>query len=256
MTLVPPPETIAHDAAAILPTTAFTGLAGWDKLSQQEQATVQTEGQLLAQAMLMNGYSRLAIGAHLTNVQPILTPHNIFNKFCSKFRFSKRTANRYILGFKNAKATLPDSILKAAMARGVDIFGDSNEKPLGIYTAAAAKLPPPKEATTEQANTWLDQVDKVRREIKSTGSETVATGLTLLPVPSDPGTLLKECYRFISIRYKRLPNNVKSRQKFVNSLMGMLAAEFGATGPQTFSPVAIPEDFRAQRGRPALTATA
>lgn len=217
------------------------------KLSEDEKTAVVNETHLLAKALLDYGKSRLAVGEHLAKLQSLLEPHNLFGRFLKNFHFSKRTAYRYIAGFNNARAKLPEVVLKAAMARGVNIVGDTEMKPLGVYTDAVAKLPPPQSATEEQANTWLNQIEQVRKETRASGE----AGLFAVPVPQDPQTLLKECYRFVSLRYKRLPNNSRTRATWVRSLVGMLLADLGVSGEQTFAPHAAPEEFKAQRGRPS-----
>jgi hypothetical protein len=237
---------ISSDIQMLVPPDAFNTLAWWEKLQPAEQTTVMHEGRLLAQAMLDHGKSRLAIGEHLEKLQGVLEPRNLFGKFLKNYHFSKRTAYRYIAGFKNAKARLPETVLKAAMARGVNIVGETEARPLGIYTEAVAKLPPPQSANEVQANTYLTQLEQVRKETRSSGAN-----LFTVPVPQDPQTLLKECYRFVSLRYKRLPNNSKTRAQWVRNLVGMILADLGVSGEQTFAPHAAPEDFKAQRGRPA-----
>jgi hypothetical protein len=238
---------VSSDVQMLVSPDAFNTLAWWEKLKQEEQTVVVHEGRLLAQAMLDHGKSRLAIGEHLEKLQAVLEPHNLFGKFLKNYHFSKRTAYRYIAGFKNAKARLPETVLKAAMARGVDIIGDTETKPLGKYTDAVAKLPVPKEATEIQANTYLNQLEQVRKETASSAGQMFS-----VPVPQDPQTLLKECYRFVSLRYKRLPTGGKVRQRWVQSLVGMILADLGVSGQQTFVPQAAPESFQAQRGRPTL----
>ncbi len=238
---------IPSDVQALVPPEAFNTLSWWEKLNEGEQSAVLQEGRLLAQSMLNYGRSRLAIGEHLTKLQGVLEPHNLFGRFLKNFHFSKRTAYRYIAGYQNAKARLPEKVLNAAMARGVNIIGENDIKPLGIYTAAVAKLPPPKEATEIQANTWLDQIEQVRKDVGKT-----ETGMFTVAVPQDPQTLLKECYRFVSLRYKRLPTGSKVRAQWVRSLVGMILADLGVSGEQTFAPHAAPEEFRAQRGRPQI----
>lgn len=251
--MLPEVNTAAHDAAVIIPPSAVMTLKGWKELNQEEANTVLQKTQQLVQARIVGGLSRIAEGEALATVQPILTAHNIFGQYLRKFRCSQRTCNRRIAAFKNAKAKVSENIIKAAIARGLDIMGDTAEKPLGIYTAAAAKLPPPADATIEQANTWLDQLDKVRKEIRKADSSAEAADVMTFPItPGDPTVMLKECYRFFRARFQKLPNNAKTRAKFVNSLIGMELAELGVQHQQTVAPVAIPEDFRAQRGRPAL----
>jgi len=240
---------VSADINVLVPPDAFNTLAWWKKLNDEEQAAVQHEGQLLAQALLDYGKSRLAVGEHLSKLQGLLEPHNLFGRFLKNFHFSKRTAYRYISGYNNAKARLPETVLKAAMARGVNIVGDTDVKPLGIYTEAVAKLPPPTQANEVQANTWLDQIEQVRKETRAAAA---GGGMFTVPVPQDPQTLLKECYRFVSLRYKRLPNSSKIRANWVRSLVGMILADLGVSGEQTFVPHKAPEDFVAQRGRPQI----
>jgi len=235
----------SSEVTLLVPPEAFSTLAWWEKLNKEEQNVVVNEGRKLARAMLAHGQSRLAIGEHLSKLQSVLEPHNIFGRFLKNFHFSKRTAYRYIKGFQNAQAMLPAPILKAAMAKGVNIIGDTDFKPLGIYTDAVKKLPVPKDATEEQATTYLTQLENVRKELKPTGAAFV------MPEPQDPTTLLKECYRFVSLRYKRLPTNHKTRASWVRNLVGMILSELGVSGSQTYAPQAVPEEFKALRGRPS-----
>lgn len=220
------------------------GQGWWKKLNQDEQAVVVNESRELSTAMLAYGTSKLRIGEHLTKLQSVLEPHNLFGRYLKSFHLSKRTAYRYIAGFNNAKARLPESVLQAAMVRGVNLIGDSEVKPLGTYTSAVEKLPPPANATPVQVDTWLDQIEQVRKEERSSGA------LATMPVPTDSGVLLKECYRFVSLRYKRLPNNTRTRANWIKSLVGMILSDMGVQGQQSFAPQAVPEDYKAQRGRP------
>ena len=232
---------------ATIPEQAVKG-AWWDKLSVDEKNAVQAEGQQLAIAMLNFGRSRLAIGEHLSKLKDILEPHNVFGKFLRNFHFSKRTAYRYIRGFENAKARLPEAVLKTAMVRGMAIIGESDTKPLGIYTEAAKQLPPPSNPTDQQAEAYLDSIETLRKKTKGTVSKPSIVDATV--IPQDPDTLLKECYRFVSSRYKKLPSNHKTRTAFVTRLVGFMMNELGIGHAQNFQPMAIPEGFRAERGRP------
>lgn len=234
----------------LVPITTFTSLSWWNKLSEQEQLTVKTEGEQLATELLNHGRSRLAIGEHLSKLQAILEPHNLFGKFLKTYHFNSRTAYRYIRGYENASKMLPESVVKVAMVRGFNIFGESEEKPLGIFTEAAKQLPPPQNATEKQAEVWLDSVDKVRKQVRGQGVSP-STGLQeVMAVPQDPETLLKETYRFFENRYKKLPNNSKVRANWVRSLIGMALSTLGVSGQQSFTPIAVPEGYKAERGRP------
>lgn len=244
----------ATDARTLVPAAMFSSMNGWDKLNDAEKATVTSEGHALAQAMLIVGAGRLAIGEHLTNLQGTLEPHNLFGRFLKKFNFSKRTAYRAISGFKNAKAQLPEPILKAAMARGINLLGENDQKPLGVFTDAVRKLPPPSNPDAMQANTWLDQVEQVRKDSRQEASDAAGTDAFVMPEPTDPQTSMKECFRFVSGRFKHLPTTPRVRANWVRGLIGMLMTELGVANAGAIQPQAIPEDFRVQRGRPRAAA--
>lgn len=232
------------EVSGIVRADAFNSLSWYKKLNNDEQGAVLTEGQQLGQSLLQFGRSRLAVGEHLTKLSKILEPHKAFEKFLKHFHFSKRTAYRYIRGFENAKARLPETVLRAAMARGVQIVGESETRPLGVYTEAVAALPLPKGATEAQAITYLDRLEAVRKQTKSE-----ATGIPML-IMGDPSTLMKEALRFVTVRYKRLPPTKRTREAWAKQLIGMLLAEFGTREEQTFAPVPVPEMFQVHRGRP------
>lgn len=221
----------------------FSALSWWKKLSAEDHVAVVSESKMLAQSLLHFGQAKVAIGEHLERLQGILEPHNVFQKFLKQFQFSKRTAYRYIAGYKNAKAALPEVVLKAAMARGINIVGDTDAKPLGAYTEAVKTLPPPATLTDQQANAYLDALEKMRKETRTTA--------TVLELPvGDPNTLLKECLRFVSTRYKRLPVNKRTRENWATRFITMAMSEFGMTGSHTLSPLPVPADLQVHRGRP------
>jgi hypothetical protein len=219
----------------------FTTLPWWDKLTAHEQSNVIAEGQKLAQSMLTYGQARLQVGEHLAALQGILEPHNLFGKFLKTFRFSVRTAYRYIAGYKNASARLPQAVLTAAMARGVNIVGDSEEKPLGVYTKAAEALPPPTNPNPVQAETWLTQLEVVRKQNRETPTEMPA---------GDPEVLKREVVRFASLRFERLPQHKRTREAWAKQVVGLLMTKFGISTPQSFTPLPVPEEYQVHRGRP------
>lgn len=243
---------LAGDAASFITTATFTTLPWWEKLNAEEQTTVQAEGRLLAQSLLINGASRLAVGEHLTKLQGVLEPHNLFGRFLKNFHFSKRSAYRRITEFRNAKGALPEAILKAASVRGIAIAGETEAKPLGVYTEAVKRLPVPTSADPVQANTWLDQIEQVRKDVRAETTDAAgATGNAFaLPVPMDTNTAMKECFRMIENRFNRIPT--RQKQAFIKGLNGMILTLAGIGNPQTIAPQAIPEDFHVHRGRPTL----
>jgi hypothetical protein len=235
----------------VISTNTLTGLPWWSKISIQEQSAVMEETQLLAGSLLDVGKARLKVGEHLTKLQGILEPHNLFSRYLKTFHFSRKTAYRYIAGFKNAQATLPGPILVEAMKRNIDIIGYDEVKPLGKYTDAVKALPPPNSATSEQASTYLDALEDTRKKVKSTNGNNVTE---FAPV-SDPNALTKEMFRFCDIRLRRISHH-KQKQSVIHKLFGMLLASQGIANPLTIAPQAAPEDYKTQRGRPVLVASA
>lgn len=230
------------EVAGIVKADAFAQLPWWDKLNGTEKQEVLLTGQKLGQALLHYGQSKLSIGEYLSALKAILEPHNVFQKFLSQFHFSKSSAYRYIKGYENAKTLLPPVIMKAAMVRGVNLIGDSSEKPLGIYTAAAKTLSTDAVATEEQANDYLAKLEVARKSFK--------VEPFVMP-KADPNTLTKECLRFVATRYARLPNRKVTREAWVKQLVGLMLSEFGIQAAQTFQPLEVPAQFKApRRGRP------
>lgn len=247
-----PKMTVTKSQPVLVPETVYTSLNWWDRLDATEQKTVKTEGEHLAIALLNHGRSRLAIGEHLVNIRTVLEPKKLFVKFLKNFHFSVKTAYRYMNGFSNAKRELPETVLSAAMARGYNMIGESEQKPLGIYTNAVRQLPPPKDPTQSQANQWLDSVEQVRKKSKSSVTE---FSPEIVSVPQDPGTLLKECYRFVENRFKKLPENARERSRWMKDLIGYQLFMAGIDKSTAFLPKTPPADFKAERGRPRLVET-
>lgn len=214
-------------------------------LSTKAKQIVMTEGQALAQALLLEGRSKLAIGEHLTRIQAVLEPRRVFGRFLHGFNMSKRTAYRYIKGYSNAEKRLPEPILRAAMVRGMNLIGETDEKPLGIYTAAVKKLPMPEHATPKQAHEYLDKLEESRKIKPPEGETLPAEHIEMVDA-------VKVAFKTVSNIMKRLPVDTKgkNKMKFLQSVVGMCLTEVGVASQQTFEPQAVPDEFRIGRGRP------
>lgn len=227
---------------------AFETAGWWKKLSVDEQREVKDKGFALASEFMSLGTSRIKAGELLSELKGILTPHNAYQKFLKNyFHMTVRTADRWVLGYRNASKRLPEPVIRAAVARGFNLIGDSEDKPFGVYTAAIKKLPPPKQATEKNANEYLDQLDQVRKQVRE---KAAASGGMEILAPSDPDVLLKECFKYIMNRFGRLSTRGKARQTFLTSLVGMVINKAGVTH-QAFDAVAIPDEYLTGRGRPA-----
>lgn len=228
----------------------MTESSWWIQLSTKSKQVVMTEGQALAQAMLLEGRSKLAIGEHLTHIQAILEPRRVFGRFLNGFHLKKRTAYRYIAGFAHAEKLLPEPILKAAMIRGMNLIGETEEKPLGIYTDAVKRFPVPEKATPKQAAEYLDALEE-RRKAKAK----IVEGEAVENV--EMSDAVKIAFKTVSNLMKRLPEpKGKNKMKFLQAVVGMCLTEIGVASQQTFEPQAVPDEFRIGRGRPRLVAQA
>lgn len=247
----------ASEAGRFINKQAFQQFSFWGKLKEREKSEFYEEGKQLAAAMIAHGSSKLAIGAHLANIQKILTPYEAFGKFLKQFRFTEKTAYRYITGYNNASSRFSEPILRAAMARGMEIFGYTEETPLGRYTAAFKKLDatPPKNPDPATANRYLDELEKTRRQYVQHRTQLRLQGkvLTEEEVERDPRVMLQQAFRVAKNAIGHLPK--RKRRPFLDSLTGMLMTQIGIGSATSFSPEAIPDSFRQGRGRPQLMPT-
>lgn len=239
-------EKIVHTGVARL-----EQLAWFRRMDDDTKKAVEGETQQLSSAMLNAFRSKLAIGQHLAALQQLLEGN--FVKFLRNFNFNQATAYRYIAGYKNATAVLPKGIIDVAAAKGKNLLGDSEDRPLGIYTAAAKKLPPPRDPSPEDAAKWLDNVEIIRKQLKAQGKDKVEPAEER-GVEADPDLLGKEHYRVFRSRWRMLPRNSRSRMNWLEQQVGMMLTEAGISHKMSFEPVAIPDDFRQGRGRPRLVA--
>lgn len=238
---------VKADAAAILPVN-FSSEKFLAKLKPEEQSGVQEHSVKLARAMLINGASRAEMGLQLQALQGILEPHNVFGRFLKKyFRLSKRSAYRYIGEYENASKNLPEPIVKAAMARGLNLTTDSKSKPFGTYTDAVKALPP---SQNVEPNAWLDAIENKKKELRQQARDAEGTEDFVLPEPSDPAVEMRACVLFVERSFKKLPTNSRTRGKWLQQLTSYLLAIGGVANPMTIAPQAIPAEFRPQpRGR-------
>jgi hypothetical protein len=208
----------------------------WSALEPAEQRTVLIEAQALVEEMVKFGLARLAIGEHLANLQAILEPKRIFQKFLkSHFRQSKATAYRYIERYQYVKDRIPDLVLRTAIAHGYDIIDAQIE--------IMDKMPPPKTQDRAKIVKYLEKLEAASKE-----------GKAAEPLPEyDEETLLREAFNFVLTRLRRLPNNSRTRSRWFERLTGMVLSE-AALRVDEVAPVEVPEKFRVVRGRPRLTA--
>lgn len=236
---------LAKLEVALVPKSTYALLGGWQNLNTDEQNTVVRETEEMAEAVVREGFSKLEIGKHLSEVRKVLEPHGIFVDYLKEIpQINWRTAYRYMSTWENVQESLPEHALKFLLARGVNIVGYSKDEPLGAYTEPLAKLPPPKSQSSEVLNKWVDDLMDMTAKQKHKRKKLAMNGED----ESDPEILLKESVRFSVRNFRKLPRNHKSRTAWMQKLVGMLLNELGVANPMSFSPIAVPEDFRT--GRP------
>lgn len=220
----------------LVPKDFFQALPFWGELEREEQTTVKTETEHLAAAHAGQVTLRIEMGEHLTNLQGVLEPKRLFQKYLASLKFTPRTAYRYIGAYKAVKERVPDYALRLAAARGIDLVGYQESRPFGPYTEPIAQLPPPKDP--DKVGEWLDRLEEKKKALprKSSGRS-----------PS-PDASLKQAYRSVTAAFKRLPSG-KGRVAWSKRLLGLLMTEFGLPA-QTIEPEAVPEGFQAVVGRP------
>ena len=199
----------ASESLATTP-TVLSHLDWWKELTGVEQIEVQNAGVKLASALVNLGRSRLAIGEHLEKIQGILEPKNCFGKFLKLFHFTPRTAYRYIRGYQHARASLPQPIMEAAMAKGLNMIGESENKPLGKYSNVIQMVPMPQRATPAKAAAFVERLEQVRKEQSKKKRKPRATNGNLT---------LERCFEFVQARYSKLPDDIAVRRDWVNRLV-------------------------------------
>jgi len=200
---------------------------GWSKLEPNEQASVKTESTALREAQHLESQSKLAIGEHLTKLREILEPKRMFLSFLTEvFDMSRATAYRYMNLYSLAQQALTPPVLEMAIQRSTRITPEMLKANPAPVTTDRSKIAE-----------YLSSLKPIRVE-----------------VAKSPETLLKECVNFVSSRWDQLPQHQRTRQTFINSLVGMLLNRFGVASEKSFAPIAIPESFKGARGRPRKAA--
>lgn len=194
----------------------------WSKLEPHDQDRVRQETLKLEEARGLESKSKLGQGEHLSKLQSILLPKKMFLSYIKEvFGMSRATAYRYIELYAVAQSKLPSPVLDMAIQSGTR-----------INAQILKDNPPPKTEDRSKIQEYLSNLRPMRVE-----------------VAKSPDVLLKECVNFVSTRWGQLPSNHKARTAFVQSLVGMLLGKFGIANTQSFSPMAVPENFKSQRGR-------
>lgn len=240
--------TNAIEGEYIIPKEKLTALPWWAKVEAGDQKVVLTEAEALARQLYVNGQSRLAIGMHLEAIRTKLEPYGLFGRFLNYFNIKRTIAYRRMAEYKNSKAILPAPVLEAAMARNINILGEKEDQPLGVYTNAVKALPFPTNPTREQATVYLDQLEDVRKKM---GREHAAVAADV--TPADAEEVTKEVFKFASNQIRKV--EAAAQVTVLQNIVGMLLTKFEQKATK-FTPKPIPEGFDVGRGRPKATGAA
>lgn len=230
----------------LVPVNMLSALQGWSTLTSREQALVEKETKALGEALIGYGRSRLAIGEHLTRVREVLEPKQLFSKYLAAYNLKRSTAYKHMTSYENASRSLPEPVLRVAMARNMNMLGDSPDQPLGVYTDVTKRLPPPRTEDPKKIHEYLDTVEEARLKKK----RNVRKSRQMEEIEYDADVLLKECYRFIDSRLQKLPSRGRARRQWMDRLVGMMLTRIGVSGSHSFEAEGIPADFPAVVGRP------
>jgi hypothetical protein len=248
VTILPPGS--KQEAKQLVLVERIESLKFFNKMKEREREELVDETRQFGQALMAHGMAGVAMGAHLDKIKKLIGPYNGWTKFCKNFNIPVRNADRMIDGYLNAAKTFPEPILRGLAARGVKIVGYDDSKPLGVLTDIVKKLPPPRNPSPEKVNEYLDELDEKVKEKRARARKAANKGQV---VEAEPETLLRSAYRSCNGAFRRLPNNTRTRRKWLDDLIGYLLADFGLSNPQSFSPHAVPEDFRPNPvGRPSI----
>lgn len=208
-------------------TTELEAFAGWEKLEAKEQQTVRRETDNVTEALMQEGQSKIAIGESLSTLRGILQPKHMWLALLTdRFHMSRATAYRYMEEYQKVAKALPRNVMHIARQRGFKI------KPKTLVNN-----PPP---ITSDVSQIVHYLEKLERPV-----------VVNPPKTEDTDMLLKECVNFVRTRFQRLPNNQRTKQAFIRSLIGMMLSTFGIASEGSYGPMAVPAHFKPNPvGRP------
>jgi hypothetical protein len=206
----------------------LTLISGWSNLQSTEQTLITTETLAIATCLQSVSQAKIAVGEHLSKVRVVLEPKRIFTKYLkTMFHLSKATAYRYIDLYEAAKSALPANILQIAMMRPDD----------RLTLRAIKDAPkPPRTTNVVEINQYLDKLAQ-RKPAEHSAKERKAEDVK------------RAMFHASHLLLAKLQQG-REKKAVLLDVFGMLLTDAGITVDVTIKPVAIPETFRAVRGRP------
>lgn len=184
----------------------------------------------------------LKIGALLDRAETILKPRKLWTAYLASFpNFQQAQAYRYINGYKLAKTHYPEAVLDVVLSTGMNIIG-TKDRPYGKYQDIVKHLPPPKNADTDKALGWLNQVETAYRETRKKGAKLV-----------DPDELAKITFGTITRNLGKLPDG--KQLGWLRKVFGYVLHNMGVEQDETIIPKEPPADFVKKLGEKKVEET-
>ena len=151
------------------PKTKVTSLTSSDIVAfpESSQAKVQRYYNELHSALVEFGKSGLRIGKVLAEAREYLKPLSLWVAFMDRVPgLSPKTCDRFIKKWEMAQRKLSPALIQLSLMSGIELTGDSPERPFGRFTEAVASVgPPPNDSKSpsrdwQNARTWLADVVK------------------------------------------------------------------------------------------------
>lgn len=186
----------------------------------------------LENAMVAFKTSGLQIGGILAELRDELEPQRLFVAYLNRIPGMKTaTAYRYMGAFERASKVFPEVILTRILASNLDMVGHTDELPYGKYTDTIKLLPPPKNPTPVQADSWIETV------LLKHGETRRKSRVTLSPVD-----LQRSAFRSTVQAWAKL-KAPEQQVKWLEELFGYILSNMGLTTQLSIMPRQVPDAF-------------
>lgn len=213
-------------------------ISGWDKLETADESAVLVKTQAAANALKVEGQSRLEAGKNLAEIREILLPLKIWVGYLrTAFHMSERTGYRYIEEYQDKAKVVPSNILDISMARG---YKTINRTPGPELAELVRRNPPPKTEDTKRIVQYLDTLEESPPIPRSRDA-----GIGMDSYSFDDR--LKICFRIVASHHDKLVGK-REKDRFARTLISMELTKFGITA-DGLRATPVPEEYTA-RGRP------
>ena len=226
-------DLVAPKSLPSLPMPNLKEMEGWGKLGAEEQAAVRTNTEGLLGAAWYERFSRVQQGRFAAKLQDILLERGMWVEFVRSvpyLRQKERSIYRYIAQWKWLEQHIPELAREAVITWDLDV------------RLVKAHMPPETTSPKEIA-AWAAELKEKQKKAQYRRGKNDADD-------TDPRTLQEEIFRSFRLARRQLPRNPKAQTKWFEELLGYMMTEAGYSSPKSFSPIAVPEEFKTGPGRP------